>query len=67
MPEMKEFFKEYNNNLKQYKLYKTLNYSDFVTEEEFRKENLLQIEHFKNISLIQDLLLLIQILYILLQ
>ena len=52
MPEMKEFFKEYNNNLKQYKLDKTLNYSDFETEEEFRKENLLQIEHFKNISLI---------------
>ena len=55
MPEMKEFFKEYNKNLKQYKLDKNLNYSDFETEEEFRKENLLQIEHFKNISLIQDL------------
>ena len=55
MPEMKDFLKEYNNNLKKFKTNKTLSYSDFETEEEFRKENLLQIQHFKNTSLIQDL------------
>ena len=55
MPEMKEFLNKYNKNLKKYKLNKKLNYSDFEAEEEFREENLLQIKHYKNTSLIQNL------------
>ena len=56
MSEMKEFFDNYNKNKERYGLLnEDINYSDFETEEEFRKENLLQIEKQKNISLINDL------------
>ena len=55
MPQMEEFLKKYNNNLKNYKIDKKLDYSDFEKEDEFREENLFQILHYKNISLIQDL------------
>ena len=55
LPEMKIFLDKYNNNIKKYKIDKKLDISDFESEEEFRKQNLLQIEHYKSISLIQDL------------
>ena len=55
MPEMKELLQKYNKNFKDYKLTKKLDYSDFETEKEFREENLLQINHYKNTSLIQSL------------
>ena len=55
MSEMKEFFDTYNKNKEQYGLNEDINYSDFETEEEFRKENLLQIERQKNKSLINEL------------
>ena len=55
MSEMKEFFDTYNKNKEQYGLNEDINYADFETEEEFRKENLLQIERQKNKSLINDL------------
>ena len=54
-PEMEELLDRFNKNLKQYKLDKKLNISDFESEEEFRKENLLQIEYYKSTSLIQNL------------
>ena len=53
--EMQESIDRFNKNYKKYKLDKEINISDFESEEEFRKENLLQIEYHKNISLIQDL------------
>ena len=55
MTEMKEFFDIYKTNKEKYGLNEDINYSDFETEEEFRRANLLQIEHQKNISLIKDL------------
>ena len=55
LPEMNEFITKFNKKYKKYKLDKEINISDFESEEEFRKENLLQIEYYKNISLIQDL------------
>ena len=55
LPEMNEFFEKYNDNIEDYKLNKTLSLSDFESEEDFRKENLLQIEYYKSISKIQDL------------
>ena len=55
MTEMEQFFDIYKTNKEKYGLNEDINYSDFETEEEFRKENLLQIEHQKNISLIKDL------------
>ena len=53
--EMQESIVRFNKNYKKYKLDKEINISNFESEEEFRKENLLQIEYHKNISLIQDL------------
>ena len=50
--EMQESIDRFN---KKYKLDKEINISNFESEEKFRKENLLQIEYHKNISLIQDL------------
>ena len=55
LSQMHEFFEIYNKNKEIYGLNEDITYSDFETEEEFRKENLLQIEHQKNISLINDL------------
>ncbi len=56
MPEMQELFEIYNKNKKEYFLDgDNLNNSDFESEDEFRKENLDQIEYNKIISLIKDL------------
>ena len=55
LPEMDEFIEIFNKNYKNYKLDKKINISNFESEEEFRQENILQIEYYKNISLIQDL------------
>ena len=55
LPEMETLINKFNKNYKEYNLDKKIDISNFETEEEFRKENLLQIEYYKNISLIQDL------------
>ena len=55
LPEMEKLLKKYNDNIQKYKLDKKLSKSDFESEEDFRKENLLQIAYYKSISLIQDL------------
>ena len=55
LSQMQEFFDTYNQNKEIYGLKENVTLSDFETEEEFRKENLLQMERQKNISLINDL------------
>ena len=56
MKEMDEFYRIYNKNKWEYGLTNySVDESDFETEEELRKANLLQFDHQKNISLIKDL------------
>ena len=56
MSQMDEFYKIYKANQWEYGLSGyDINKNDFENEEDFRKANLLQIEHQKNISLIKDL------------
>ena len=55
LPEMDKLLKKYNDNIQKYKINKELSINDFESEKDFREENLLQISHYKNISLIQDL------------
>ena len=55
LSQMQEFFDTYNQNKEIYGLKENVTLSDFETEEEFRKENLLQIAHQNNISLTNDL------------
>ena len=55
LKEMDYFFNKYKEKKKDYGLDEDIELSDFETEEEFRKQNLLQIEYQKQISLIKDL------------
>lgn len=56
MPEMNELYKTYYKNQDEYGLNGyMINNNDFESEEDFRKANLLQIEHQKKMSLIKDL------------